>query len=233
MIDLKRFLCDQHCIPWKLRLLIRKIIPWRIRRLLTRGRINVNAPMDMDARYAAQGDDFASMENLYEHILTFLPSSGRLLDAGCGIAVLLRAIRHRHPGLELHGVDFSKVGVERTIAYGFHAKQTVLPALDYPAQFFDCVVCTEVLEHLDHPLETIRAFHHVMKPGALLIVSVPNGMGPDHCQEHVQDFTEGSLRACLQEGGFLDVKVNLVEREPHRKPGASFVAVSRRECQCS
>ncbi len=215
-------------MPWKLRLLARAVIPWRVRRLLLQGRTNFNTPEAMDARYSEQGDDFSSMENLYAHILPMLPRCGRLLDAGCGIGVLLRYIRARLPGLDLHGVDFSAVAVERTNGYGFCARRATLPDLPYPDASFDCVVCTEVLEHLDDPVATMRAFHRVLCPGGRLIVSVPKSMGPDHCREHVQDFSQRSLRRCVIQGGFVVTSISLVDREPLHKPGASYLALAMR-----
>jgi len=226
--SLREFIVTQHGVPWKLRLAARRLIPWQLRRVLFYGRVNLNTPEAMDARYLHQGDDFRSMENLYAHIIRKLPRRGRLLDAGCGIAVLLRMIRDEQAGLELHGMDFSFVAVSRTRDYGFPSVRARLPELPYADASFDCVVSTEVLEHLDRPEQALRSFHRVLRPGGLLIVSVPEGMGPDDCMEHIQDFDERSLHACLTSASFEVESIDLVEREPARKPGASYLAVARR-----
>jgi 2-polyprenyl-3-methyl-5-hydroxy-6-metoxy-1,4-benzoquinol methylase len=131
--------------------------------------------------------------------------------------------------LELHGTDFSAVAVARTQAYGFEARRAVLPDLPHPDNYFKCVVCTEVLEHLDDPVGSVRTFHRVLHPSGMLVVSVPQDVGPDDCEEHVQNFTEASLRECLEAGGFSVSSVEVVEREPLRKPGASFLASAVRK----
>jgi SAM-dependent methyltransferase len=220
------FLLKQHCIPWKVRLLWRRILPWKIRRFLCHGTVNLNAPEAMDIRYLQQGDEFSSMENLYNHVLSLLPQIGRVLDAGCGIAVLMRHIRRRQPQLELHGVDFSPVAVERTKQYGFPAQVAVLPELPYGDEFFDAVVCTEVLEHLDEPDKSLREFCRVLVPGGRLVVSVPDGLGPDHCAEHVQAFTEQSLRDVLSRQGFTVRDLQSVFREPERNDGQSYLVLA-------
>ncbi len=50
--------------------------------------------------------------------------------------------------------------------------------LDGPLPFsdasFDYVVCVEGLEHVENPANAIREFSRVLKPGATLVVSVPN-----------------------------------------------------------
>lgn len=225
---LREFVCVQKCLPWKVRLLVRRMVPWRVRRVLTRGRVNLNTPEAMDKRYSEQGDDFCSMENLYREILGHIPDAGKILDAGCGIGVLMREIRSVRPNAQLYGADFSPVAVARCRGYGFVAERAVLPDLPFPDSLFDVVVCTEVLEHLDDPLASVRSFHRVLKPGGMVIVSVPFGMGPDDCSEHVQDFTDELLRDCLTGGGFDIRDLRRVIREPARSPGASFLAVGVR-----
>ena len=224
--SLRQFIFEQYCLPWKLRLLIRRIIPWQIRRTLVRGQTNLNRPAAMDKTYAALDDEFSSMENLYEHLLPLLPHEGRLIDMGCGIAVLLRWIRQRCPELELFGQDFSQVAVDRTRGYGFQAWLARLPDVPFPDAHFDGVVCTEVLEHLDDPLTAIKAFCRALKPGGRLVVSVPRGMGPDECDEHVQDFNEQTLRELLTRGGLEVVSIEPVVREPERCDAASFLALA-------
>ena len=222
----RQFVVEQHGIPWKLRLLVRRLVPWRLRRRVARGRTNLNRPETMDATYAALDDDFSSMDNLYDQLLPLLPERGKLLDVGCGIGVLLRRVRDRYPELGLCGVDFSAVGVERTRGYGFEAARTVLPEIPHPDRSVDCVTATEVLEHLDDPLAAVRSFHRVLTSGGRVVVSVPVGMGPDFCDEHVQDFAEPILRKLLTDGGFTVESIETVIREPERCDAASLLAVA-------
>lgn len=224
--DMREFVFKQYCIPWKIRLLVKYVVPWKIRRYLLYGRVNLNSPEAMDLRYSMQDDTFVSMENLYEYIIGLLPHKGRVLDAGCGIAVLLRMIRDRRPDLELYGIDFSQVAVARTRRYGFKAELAVLPDIPYPSGFFDVIISTEVLEHLERPDETVRSFFRVLKSAGRVIVSVPKGMGPDHCIEHLHDFDKDTLTCLFSDNGFVVEHLALVEREPHRKPGASYVLVA-------
>ncbi len=48
--------------------------------------------------------------------------------------------------------------------------------LPYDDLSFDGIVCVEGLEHIENPANAIREFDRVLKPGGVLIVSVPNIM---------------------------------------------------------
>ena len=61
----------------------------------------------------------------------------------------------------------------------------------------DCVVCTEVLEHVPDPLQCVREAHRVLRSGGHLICSVPF-LYPIHADPHdFQRFTEEGLRRLL------------------------------------
>ena len=45
--------------------------------------------------------------------------------------------------------------------------------LPFLGSTFDCVVCTEVVEHVPEPLRALKEMHRVLKPGASLVLTVP------------------------------------------------------------
>ena len=82
-----------------------------------------------------------------------------------------------------------------------------------PSARFDCVFCTEVLEHTLQPFEAVKELRRVLAPGGVLVLSVPfnfriHGPLPD-CWR----FTEHGLRALLAE--FEIAALHAVET-PHR-----------------
>ena len=94
---------------------------------------------------------------------------GRLLDVGCGNS----PFRHL---LDPAAAQYQGVDVAAAAAFGYQNPDTVYydgHVLPFPDASFDAVLCTEVVEHIPDPAETIREIHRVLKPGGLLVVTIP------------------------------------------------------------
>lgn len=81
------------------------------------------------------------------------------------------------------------------------------------SDYFDCVVCTEVLEHTLNPLKALSEIHRILRPGGVLLASAPfnfriHGPLPD-CWR----FTEHGWRALLTQTGFKEVSIKSLETE--------------------
>ena len=140
--------------------------------------------------------------------------SGRHLDIGCGCGHLLKISRQL--GLQAEGIELNP-GIARAMRQaGFKVHNTELGD-EYPAEQYDLVTMSHVLEHiekLDGFLEEVR---RVMKPGAYLIMGVPYiyGLiprllrtywyGHGHGQ-HLNLFSRKSLEVLLERNGLSVVE---------------------------
>jgi SAM-dependent methyltransferase len=100
--------------------------------------------------------------------------SADCLDVGCGdgrtsgVWLASRAGSYR-------GVDVSSGAVEMAREAGLEAQVIGDAAeLPFPDASFDAVVCVEVLEHLFEPRAAAAEIARVLRPGGVLIASVPN-----------------------------------------------------------
>ncbi|TEB16174.1 putative S-adenosylmethionine-dependent methyltransferase [Pelotomaculum sp. FP] len=89
---------------------------------------------------------YDNVENLAGVIIKMC-GAGTLLDAGCGMGVLVRELSVR--GIQAYGMDISDyvIGYSRRINENYFKSGSILN-IPWPDCSFDTVVCTDVLEHL-------------------------------------------------------------------------------------
>ena len=120
----------------------------------------------------------------YRDLFSKIPIKGRsLLEVGCGNSVWMGYFNQYH-GINVNGMDYSPQGCEMSKMI---FKRDGIEGEIFQADLFnpppDClekfdVVCSfGVVEHFENTAETIKSLLKLLKPGGLLITSVPNLMG--------------------------------------------------------
>lgn len=147
--------------------------------------------------------------------------AGRLLEIGAGRSPWLPYFARRF-GLEVHGVDYSDVGCRQALAIlereNVAGGVTCADLFSPPAELleaFDVVVSMGVAEHFRDTAACISAFARFLRPGGLMITSIPNFAG-----------TLGWLQKALNRPVF-DVHVPLDRRalgSAHRAAGLDVVS---------
>jgi ubiquinone/menaquinone biosynthesis C-methylase UbiE len=136
-----------------------------------------------------------------------------VLDIGCGDG----SYSQWAPEYKWTGIDIN----EQT--EGYNGTRIVADIekfpYDIPANGFNAVICSEVLEHLWHPEKVNREAYRVLKKGGIYIVSTPNfawidhvmrGWGhlkyhPElyqHTKEHIRFYDVGTHTRMLKDAGF-------------------------------
>lgn len=169
-----------------------------------------------------------------QEILDLVPNKAqRVLDIGCGAGRLGEALKHRQAA--------TVVGVETIPAAATQARERLdrlyeedIELLDTLGQEppFDAIVCADVLEHLNNPLEVLRKARNWLKPDGTLIVSLPNarhhtvvrGLLEGHWmyepaglldETHLRFFTRREIEKLLFRAGFTI-------RQRQITPGAGY-----------
>lgn len=141
----------------------------------------------------------------------------QLLDIGSGQGDLLEKLHARLPAARLLGFELSERGVEISRTKVPTATFLVADLFRPPAKLADYrgwathAVCSEVLEHVDSPVDFLRAARPSLADEARLIVTVPGGpmSAFDRHIGHRQHFTRESIARVLREGGFEVERVYL------------------------
>jgi len=95
-----------------------------------------------------------------------------ILDIGCGRGIYLKSIRRSiYIGCDIDHQNLKRA-IKRPNAEYVFADANHIPFKD---NFFDLVLCSEVLEHLDVPLRAIKEIIHVSKK--LILITFPDERG--------------------------------------------------------
>lgn len=130
-----------------------------------------------------------------------------LVDVGCGNGELLRLIDARFPGKQLAGVDLSPAVVAQNARALPHMRfsacnieNEAIPLVDGPV---DVIVCSEVIEHLDHQEIALRAIAGALKPGGHAIITCPSGkvFATEKHFGHVRHPRPADLRRLAEQAG--------------------------------
>lgn len=120
---------------------------------------------------------------------------GHLLDVGCGKKPYTKLL----PNITWHvGADVP------TTMHGLTQLDVACNALNLPFSdaSFDSVLCTEVLEHVPEPLQALYEIARVLKPGGVLLLTVPFS---EQLHEEPYDFfryTHHGLMYLLEKSGW-------------------------------
>jgi SAM-dependent methyltransferase len=98
--------------------------------------------------------------------------SPRYLDVGCSTGFVVEAARGA--GWEAIGLDLNPSAVEFGRSRGLDLRTAALEDEPFEAASFDAVSLFDVLEHLHHPVGTLRAAVRLLRPGGIVFLYVPN-----------------------------------------------------------
>jgi 2-polyprenyl-3-methyl-5-hydroxy-6-metoxy-1,4-benzoquinol methylase len=148
------------------------------------------------------------------------------IGAGAGNLLLQASVRGSLPialDLSMQSLSFVRSRLQEASSGSeapadFACAQAIGEMLPLGTGSFDCVILSEVIEHLDEPRVSIREAARVLRSGGRLLVTTPNyrsfwpvmervvdllNMAPKMAgEQHISRFHPGSLRRLLTDSGF-------------------------------
>ena len=131
----------------------------------------------------------------------------RVLDLGCRSGTLTR---HFLEGNEVVGLDVDRAALAKAETLGIQPVQAnVEEPLPFEDASFDAVVAGELFEHLQFPDALVAEIARVLRPGGVLVGSVPNayrvqgrlrfllGRAPEDDPTHLRMFSPAAVRVLL------------------------------------
>lgn len=164
----------------------------------------------------------------YNYQRLFPPSlESNVLDIGIGRGEMLSCMKKW--GYENYaGIDISPSTVKycQSLGLNCHQIENTVSWLKQQHSKFDLITLLDVLEHFkkDDVIPLLKALHYALKPGAKVIIQVPNLQSPDGQLHRYNDFTheigfvEHSLQQVLLVAGFQDFEFRGFEQVFVLKP---------------
>jgi len=109
--------------------------------------------------------------------LLSIKNSDKIIELGCGAGNIIETIKI---GKEIVGVDLSDflLGLARKKNYFRPIKFIKANVEKLPQEItdlrFDKIYCSEVLEHLENPQNTLKEVRKIAKKNSIIVISVPN-----------------------------------------------------------
>jgi dolichol-phosphate mannosyltransferase len=157
-----------------------------------------------------------------------------VLDVGCGSSVIIQSLNNAV------GMDVSMGKLRFLRRRGIELVRGSAFALPFRDGVFDCVISSQVIEHIPYDEILFREMNRVLRPGGLLIIGTPDYatlgwqiieplygalMPGGYRDEHITHYTRESLSGILVENGFVHEETAYVARSElimkFRKPAAS------------
>jgi SAM-dependent methyltransferase len=147
-------------------------------------------------------DDATGRDTLALHVaryeLAARHARGRVLDCACGAGYGTRLVADRARGVtEALGVDIAADAVAYATAHYGRAgvRYVTADALTFrdAGGGFDTVISLETIEHVPDPVGLVRALVAQLRPGGVMVASVPTTPSVDANPHHLHDFTERSF----------------------------------------
>lgn len=182
----------------------------------------------------AGGQDFYEAIRLHEryydrekyefrYASALIEAGDRVLDVGCGVGNFAEAVPEAdYTGLEL---SESAIAEARTNLLTVHNETIEWHSRRLPGHY-DVVVSFQVLEHTTRPVDFLAGCRRALRPGGLLVVSVPNDDGfegvcvndvlnmPPH---HLSRWSEQALVGLLKETGFVNAAIHYEPLQPYHR----------------
>jgi SAM-dependent methyltransferase len=139
-----------------------------------------------------------------------------MLEVGFGTGKALQ--RMRDLGWDVTGVDIDPVAVHAARARGLNVWLGDLAAQHFPAEHFDAIYLSHVIEHVHDPLALLAECHRTLRRDGELRVITPNCASLGHRRfraawfgleppRHLVMLSPASLREVARRAGFAEVSV--------------------------
>jgi dolichol-phosphate mannosyltransferase len=139
-------------------------------------------------------------------------AAGKTLDAGCGTSVIIQSLNNAV------ALDYNLSKVRYLRRYGLPILRGSVFALPFKSAAFDCLISSQVIEHVPFDEALFAEMNRVLRPGGTLIIGTPDYstvgwrlieplygalLPGGYHDEHITHYQRASLLKILERHGFV------------------------------
>lgn len=143
-------------------------------------------------------------------------STNNMLDVGCGPGIFLVEAKKR--GWNVYGTEYTDKQVEYLNDRDIKTFKGKLTDEAFEPDFFDVIISSEVIEHINNPLEEMQHFNRLLRKGGLVYITTPNFNAIERYllkgdyeiieyPNHLCYYTKSTMDLLLQQQGFKKWKL--------------------------
>jgi SAM-dependent methyltransferase len=136
-----------------------------------------------------------------EDVARALPAGSRMLDAGAGEC----AYKEFFPDIRYVSIDAA--WGDPSWNYQHLNSVGALHLLPFKDHSFDAILCTQALEHLEWPRESVREFFRVLTPTGVLYLTAPMAHHEHQVPYDFFRYTSYGLDSICRRAGFTKVRI--------------------------
>jgi len=127
--------------------------------------------------YSVKGENYFS--NIRKDIISLVPKNPdqKILEIGAGAGNTLLYIKENHLAREVMGVELMEIAnsnQKHPLIDKFQIANIEQENIQAKEEYFDIIICADVLEHLVDPWAMVDKLSKYLKKDGLLIISIPN-----------------------------------------------------------
>jgi len=142
--------------------------------------------------------------------------TNKMLDVGCGPGLFLIEAKKR--GWEVYGTEFTDNQLTYLKNKGINTLKGKLSDDSFENELFDVIISSEVIEHINNPVEEIQQFYRLLRKGGVVYITTPNFNALERYllkgdyeiieyPEHLCYYTPKTINLLLTQNGFEKLKI--------------------------
>ena len=156
-----------------------------------------------------------NLQQVLDKVKVHVPKNAKMLDAGCAMGYMVELARAQ--GYNAYGFDPSSYALSRaSLEIKQYVSKATIETASYPKNSFDVVTMTDIIEHVQDPLNSLKTMQQVLKPNGFMVIATGDTQSlaakflGKHWTfyippQHLFFLSKANLTTILQQSGFVPV----------------------------